>query len=202
MPWTKDNPPSVAKNWTDSEKEKCVAAANAVLEDGGSDEDAVFACISAAGKSKEEKSMDITLQKLGILHREIQINREMMDQEKRTIEVSFSSEEPADQWWGREILDHNPKSVRMKRLRTGAPFQVGGHYGGDEIGVIEKAWIEDKKGRAIIKLSRGQKAKEYMDDIVEGIRTNISVGYRIHKMVLESEEEKNQTYRVTDWEPY
>jgi HK97 family phage prohead protease len=57
MPWTVDDPPSVAKNWTDEEKEKCVKAANAVLEDGGTDEEAIFACIHAAGKSEESGIM-------------------------------------------------------------------------------------------------------------------------------------------------
>lgn len=40
MPWTKKKPPNVAKNWTEEEKEKCVKAANAVLRDGGTDEEA------------------------------------------------------------------------------------------------------------------------------------------------------------------
>ncbi len=56
MPWTMENPPDVAKNWTDEEKEKCVKAANAVLENGGTDEAAIFACIHAAGKSEEKMS--------------------------------------------------------------------------------------------------------------------------------------------------
>jgi HK97 family phage prohead protease len=51
MPWTYDDPPAVAANWTDSEIERCVDAANAVLQDGGTDEEAIFACIHAAGKS-------------------------------------------------------------------------------------------------------------------------------------------------------
>lgn len=51
MPWTVENPPSCAKNWTDAEKKKCVAAGNATLRDGGSDQDAIFACIHAAGKT-------------------------------------------------------------------------------------------------------------------------------------------------------
>lgn len=54
MPWTVKSPPSVAKNWTEEEKEKCVKAANAVLRDGGNDEQAIYACISAAGKSKKK----------------------------------------------------------------------------------------------------------------------------------------------------
>lgn len=58
MPWTVDDPPPPAKNWTKDEKKKCVKAANAVLADGGSDEEAVYACIHAAGKSK--KGFDLT----------------------------------------------------------------------------------------------------------------------------------------------
>lgn len=56
MPWTPDNPPSppVDDDWTEEEIEACVSAANAVLEDGGSEEEAIQACIHAAGKSKED----------------------------------------------------------------------------------------------------------------------------------------------------
>ena len=53
MPWTKDKPPAVAKNWTAAEKARCVAAANAALRSGKSDEQAIRACIAAAGKSKK-----------------------------------------------------------------------------------------------------------------------------------------------------
>jgi HK97 family phage prohead protease len=51
MPWSYDDPPAVAINWTDDEIMRCVDAANAVLDDGGTDEEAIFACIHAAGKS-------------------------------------------------------------------------------------------------------------------------------------------------------
>lgn len=50
MPWTYEDPPAVAQNWSDEEQRACVDAANAVLEDGGTDEEAIYACIAAAGK--------------------------------------------------------------------------------------------------------------------------------------------------------
>jgi len=62
MPWTVKNPPPPAKNWSEEEKRKCVSAANTVLRDGGSDEDAIYACIYAAGRSK--KSITKTLSNL------------------------------------------------------------------------------------------------------------------------------------------
>jgi hypothetical protein len=52
MPWTYENPPAVALNWSEQERRACVDAANAVLERGGSDEEAIFACVRAAGKER------------------------------------------------------------------------------------------------------------------------------------------------------
>jgi len=48
-----EKPPSppVGDDWQKDEIEACVAAANAVLEDGGSDGEAIQACIAAAGRS-------------------------------------------------------------------------------------------------------------------------------------------------------
>lgn len=63
MPWTVKDPPSVARNWTEAQKKKCVSAANAVLADGGKDREAIFACIRAAGKTQNpggKKAMDLT----------------------------------------------------------------------------------------------------------------------------------------------
>lgn len=57
MPWTISDPPSPAKNWDADSKRKCVEAANAVLEEDGSEEDAIFACIRAAGKSEQANNM-------------------------------------------------------------------------------------------------------------------------------------------------
>lgn len=55
MPWTTRQPPSVAKNWTRQEQHRCVRAANAALRAGKSEQDAIYACIAAAGKSKTKQ---------------------------------------------------------------------------------------------------------------------------------------------------
>lgn len=56
-PRTINNPPSPAKGWSKERKRDCVRAANAVLQHGGSDEDAVYACIHAA-KTKQGPEED------------------------------------------------------------------------------------------------------------------------------------------------
>lgn len=54
MPWTLSNPPPPAKNWTETEKKRCIAAANQALKEGKSEQDAIYACIGAAGKSYKQ----------------------------------------------------------------------------------------------------------------------------------------------------
>jgi hypothetical protein len=54
MPYSyPDRVPRVAKNWTEPQKKKCAAAAQAVLSRGGTEEESIFACIHAAGVKKE-----------------------------------------------------------------------------------------------------------------------------------------------------
>ncbi len=61
MPWTIENPPKPAINWSDDEKQRCVDAANAALAKNPKNEQgAIFACIAAAGKGKEQMADDST----------------------------------------------------------------------------------------------------------------------------------------------
>jgi hypothetical protein len=62
VPWTADHPPGVAKNTSQAERAACVKAANAALEDGKSDEDAIFACIGAMNNVKAEPALTIKKQ--------------------------------------------------------------------------------------------------------------------------------------------
>jgi phage I-like protein len=47
MPWSVANPPRPATNWPQPAKALCVRVANAVLRQGGKDQDAIYACIRA-----------------------------------------------------------------------------------------------------------------------------------------------------------
>lgn len=139
--------------------------------------------------------------KVGVLYREISLNRAEVNGESRTIPISFSSEEPADRWFGSEILDHSPGSVRLDRMKRGGPLLLD-HNPEGQIGVIEDIVIsQDRKGRATVRFGKSAMAEEIFNDVKDGIRSSVSVGYRIHKMIMESEEEGHETYRVMDWEP-
>lgn len=140
--------------------------------------------------------------KLGVQHRVFEVDLNSFDAEERTVEVAFSSEDPARRWWGIEVLDHSADSVRMGRLTNGAPM-LWMHNSDDQRGVVDEARIDsDRVGRALLRFGRNPDAEELFNDVRDGIKSKISVGYMVHRMVLEVEtEEGPDEYRITDWEP-
>lgn len=136
--------------------------------------------------------------------RTFSVVREGIQEDARTVEMAFSSEEPYDRYWGREILDHSPNSVRLGRLTAGGPLLMD-HNDRDHVGVIESVQMgADRVGRAIVRFGKSARAEEVFRDVVDGIRRSISVGYVIHKAVLQEVDKDAglDVYRVTDWEPY
>jgi len=129
-------------------------------------------------------------------------DRAAVDDEARTVELAFSSEQPYERWWGVEILDHSPQSIRLGRLSSGGPLLMD-HDARDHVGVIESVRIDaDRVGRAVVRFGRSQRAEEIFQDVKDGIRRNVSVGYMIHKATLVETREDQEIYRVTDWEPH
>ncbi len=48
------------------------------------------------------------------------VNLRMLDEEQRTAELSFSSDAPVERFFGHEVLDHGPQSIRFNRLNNRA----------------------------------------------------------------------------------
>ena len=143
--------------------------------------------------------------KLPVQYRTFEITRAAVDEKARTIELSFSSEEPVSRYFDQEILDHSPESVRLGRLENGGPILVG-HDLDDHVGIVESVSIDkDRRGRAVARLGSSARAVEIFKDVVDGIRHAISFGYRVHSMVLESRgdgDTDDDVYRSYDWEPF
>jgi|TARA_Y100000310_G_scaffold169451_1_gene169502 hypothetical protein len=134
-------------------------------------------------------------------HRNFNIKSGHIDIEDRTVELSFSSEEPVLRWFGQEILDHKESSIDFSRLRNGAPI-LEDHKDG-QIGVVLEAGLKDGRGVAKVKFSSSVRGQEIFNDIQDGIRQNVSFGYQIKNLTLESEEEGEEpVYRSKDWMPY
>lgn len=124
--------------------------------------------------------------------------------------ISISSETPVERydfWEGErynEVLDHSPDAIDLSYARDGMPFLVD-HDTGEQVGLIEDVRVSaDRKLRGMVRFSKAQRAQEIRQDMVDGIRKKISVGYRIDTNNLErtqSPGEVNPTVRVKRWTP-
>ena len=138
------------------------------------------------------------------LSRSFQIDRAKIDPEKRTVELAFSSETPVDRWGENEVLGHGEGEADLARLNSDHPLMLGHNESNpkDQIGVIESARIDgDKVGRAVVRFGKSALAIEVFQDVQDGIRKLVSVGYD-HTGIVSSE--KDKTGRVTTryrWQP-
>lgn len=138
----------------------------------------------------------------GQLARSFVLDRAAVDEEARTVTLAFASETRVDRSWFVEVLDLSRKAMRMERLAAGANLLCD-HDARDVVGVIESVEIgADKVARAVVRFGRSVRAEEVFRDVVDGIRRNVSVGYIVHEAVLEGTKDGQDTYRVTDWEPF
>lgn len=145
-----------------------------------------------------------------ILIRTIELaSRSIVDTESRLVRLSFSSEEPvtrqsffSDPWI--EILGHERSEVDLSRLNNSAPVLYNHDRSEREnrIGVVERAWVENGRGYADIRISRRDEVAGLWQDITDGILRNVSVAYRIlERKLTEESKDKPATYRVIRWMP-
>jgi HK97 family phage major capsid protein len=138
--------------------------------------------------------------KCPVMHRDMNATVESVDEDSRLVEISFSSEFAVERWGWVETLGHNDGECDLARINNKGPY-LSDHNHQDQRGVIEKAWLKGGRGHAQIKLSRNPLGQQLLVDMQDGIRVNVSVGYRIHEAVLTKREDDLEHYRVTRWEP-
>lgn len=138
----------------------------------------------------------------GRAERALQVERQAVNPATRTATLAFASEAPYERSWGVEILDCAPASMRQGRLRSGANLLCD-HDGTDVVGVVESVEIgPDRVGRAVVRFGKSARAEEVYQDVLDGIRRNVSVGYMIHEAQPIATRDGLETFRVTDWEPF
>ena len=145
-----------------------------------------------------------------MLTRTIDLNRDsIVDENSRLVRLSFSSEEPvtrasffSDPWI--EVLGHANDEVDFERLNSSAPllYNHDRTERDNRIGVVERAWLENGRGYAEVRLSKRAEVEGIWQDVRDGILRNVSVSYRINERTLETEhKDKPDQYRVVSWTP-
>lgn len=144
---------------------------------------------------------------LGNYCRETTIDQ--VDTDSRTVELSFSSETPYGRWFGDEILCHDEECINLERFSNGLGTVLFNHDRDAVVGHIEKVWLEDNRGKALVRFDTDEQSETIFQKVQSGTLQGVSVGYAIYRYeVLEDEETKSTNgrfngpaYVVTDWEP-
>ena len=123
---------------------------------------------------------------------------EIRSLDERTFEFPFSSEYPVVRYFGSEVLSHDSQAPNFMRLNDGAPFLFN-HNPDKVLGVVERAYLDEDKKRAYAKIrfSRSEFAKQYLDDVKDGILRGISFGYSIDEV-----EQREEGVLATSWTPH
>ncbi|WP_084246910.1 HK97 family phage prohead protease [Rummeliibacillus stabekisii] len=100
-----------------------------------------------------------------------------IDDATRQVELSFSSEEPYERWFGPEILSHEPGAVDLTRIN-----EIGcllyNHNRDKVIGRIDEAWLDGNRAKALVTFDDDESDKIYKK-VKSGTLKGVSVGYQV-----------------------
>ena len=131
--------------------------------------------------------------------RSMDAEADVIDADRRSVRIAISSEVPVGRSFGDEILDHSETSIDLEFARSGRMPLLLDHDPRQQIGVVEDVSLDSASRvlRGTVRFGKNGLAKEVFDDVTDGIRSNISVGYAVNKM----DREGKDSYRVSSWSP-
>lgn len=124
--------------------------------------------------------------------------------------ITMSSEHPVLRWdWWvderyYEVLDHSPESIDLSYARDGLPFIMSHRaYDGDQQhGLAENVRADDRKLKAAVRFSRAQRSQEIAQDMRDGIRRKVSIGYIVGDEYEQTEKRNGiPVRRYKSWMP-
>lgn len=128
------------------------------------------------------------------------------DKEKddRRVRLAWASQTPVEREFGYEVLGHSEDEIDLSFARSGRMPLLLDHDMRQQIGVVENVSLDSSAGiaRATVRFGKGVLADEVYQDVQDGIRTNVSVGYSVKGMIPTDEEiDGRGVFRVNAWYP-
>ncbi len=125
--------------------------------------------------------------------RAMDMDDKAIDVDARTVRVGVSSEEPVKREFGMEVIDHDRSSMNLDFLNSGRAPLLLDHDMERQIGVVQSVELDEdaRRLRAVVRFGKGERASEIFDDVTDGIRQNISVGYRVDRRVEREDDGEN-----------
>lgn len=103
-----------------------------------------------------------------------------VNEEQRTVTLSFASEAPVSRWYGNEILQIDESSVDMQRVDNGLCCLLFNHNSNKVIGKVLRTWIEDSKAKAEVKFDEDAESDAIFNKVKNGTLRGVSVGYVVN----------------------
>jgi HK97 family phage major capsid protein len=144
---------------------------------------------------------------LPILQRALTLDSESpVDLEKRTVRMTFSSTEPIPRLVEGKVyferLSHDESAIDTTRLKNRSVPFLDNHDWKRIAGKVMEYSIDGERGHAVVKMSRNALGTELLNDIADGVRTEVSFGYRVLQMQKTGERDGKDLMTVTKWQPY
>lgn len=158
---------------------------------------AVSEDVSACPDEAEDRRADCEIH-----HRAYDLERDAVNEDERRVRIAVSSDVPVERAFGTEVLDHSADAIDLSFLGSGRAPLLLDHDMTRQIGVVEEVTIdgEARRTRATVRFGKSALANDVFQDVVDGIRSNVSVGYRIDDLSKE-EVEDGTVFRATRWTP-
>ena len=136
-----------------------------------------------------------------------------VNEQNRTVQVVWSTGAAVDRLdyatgqRYREVLSLKRDHVDLERLNSGHAPLLNGHVAysvADILGVVveNSAELAAKAARAVVRFSRRADVDDVWHDVVDGIVSSVSVGYRVHQFTETRDKEGRLTRTATRWEPF
>ncbi len=127
------------------------------------------------------------------------------DGNERVVELSFSSEEPYERWFGIEVLSHQEGAVDLTRLNE-IGVLLFNHDRNQVVGQILSAELDTKAGRCIatVRFDTDEESEKVYQKVQSGTLKGVSVGYAVNEFSVEEADSKSDPdiYIATKWMPY
>jgi len=109
----------------------------------------------------------------------LQLNRDAVNDELRTVRLSFASQEPYQRWFGMEILQCTPEAINLQRFNNGLGCLLYNHNRDKVIGHIEAVEIIDNRAYADVRFDTDEESNTIYEKVKNGTLQGVSVGYRV-----------------------
>ena len=112
------------------------------------------------------------------MNRDLSFDLRELNEETRTFELSFSSEEPYKRWFGQEILSHEQNAVDLSRINEICVLLYN-HNRDKVLGKINKAWVKDNRAYAEVTFDEDEEADVIYKKVKSKTLRAVSVGYTV-----------------------